>query len=290
MVHTYPILKSELGLKSPKAVSRAQLPIILKGINLPEFEKLAFGFYGIKLSPDEKRWFSGDGKELRGSIIKGDKRGEAVVQVVEQESGQIFAQSYYNGTKESEIPLMRDLLSKCGLLSQKISLDALHLNPDTLRPVHAAGGIYLVGLKENQMELLTEMSWLKRAGKPAYVMDTEGKGHGRLEKRGYQCFDTTGIYVDKRWNKCGIKSLIWVERERIIRKTGEQSKECALFLTNSNIKNQQQANEVFAAVRGHWAVETTNHVRDVSLKEDKLRTKKTMCQRDWLRLGRWLSI
>jgi len=281
MVNTYSLLKSELSIKAPKPVSRAQLPLILMGINLPLFEQLAFDFCGIKLSPDEKRWFSGDGKELRGSILKGDKRGDAVVQVVDQQSGQIFSQSYYNGTKESEIPTMRDLVSKSGILSQKISMDALHFNPEMLNAIHSANGIYLIGLKENQKELLEEMSWLARGGKPDFVLETVDKGHGRLDKRRYQSFDIGGVYVDKRWCKSGLKTFICVERERTIRKTGEISKECALFLTNNTLGSQEQADDVFGAVRGHWAVETINHVRDVSLKEDDLRTKKTMCLRDW---------
>ncbi len=45
-----------------------------------------FNFYGIKLSDTEKQWFSGDGKELRGWIETGDKRGEAVVQIVAHET------------------------------------------------------------------------------------------------------------------------------------------------------------------------------------------------------------
>jgi predicted transposase YbfD/YdcC len=281
MVNHYPVLKSELGLKAPNPVSRAQLPLILSGINLPIFEQLMFSFCKIELSSDEKRWFSGDGKELRGSILKGDKRGEAVVQVVEQQSGKVLSQSYYNGTKESEIPCMRDLLSKCGVLDQKITMDALHFNPEMLNAIHSAKGIYLIGLKENQMELFQEMSWLKRGGKPGFVLETKDKGHGRFDKRRYQSFDIGGVYVDKRWCKSGLKTLICVERERTIRKTGEISKECALFLTNDTISSQEQADDVFSAVRGHWAVETTNHVRDVSLKEDNLRTKKTMCLRGW---------
>ena len=36
------------------------------------------------------------------------------------------------------------------------------------------------------------------------------------------------------------------------------------------------AKEHFGAVRHHWSVEVTNHIRDVTLNEDKFRTKKTI--------------
>lgn len=35
-----------------------------------------FKFYGVGLKETEKQWFAADGKELRGSIEKGDTRGE----------------------------------------------------------------------------------------------------------------------------------------------------------------------------------------------------------------------
>ena len=32
--------------------------------------------------------------------------------------------------------------------------------------------------------------------------------------------------------------------------------------------------ELADAIRGHWSVETSNHLRDVTFKEDALRSKK----------------
>jgi predicted transposase YbfD/YdcC len=32
--------------------------------------------------------------------------------------------------------------------------------------------------------------------------------------------------------------------------------------------------EISEAIRGHWQVETNNHIRDVTLKEDRMRSKK----------------
>ncbi|MGI8638810.1 MAG: hypothetical protein ACR2MG_02505 [Pyrinomonadaceae bacterium] len=37
---------------------------------------------GIKLNGGERLWFACDGKEMRGSIESGAKRGEAIVQAV----------------------------------------------------------------------------------------------------------------------------------------------------------------------------------------------------------------
>ncbi len=130
----------EVKLSLEKAVSRSQLPVVLCKVSLPVFEDLVFKFYGIELKDEEKQWFAADGKELRGSIAKGGTRGEVVVLAVRHSDRVVVGQEHHNGMKESEIPSVRILLDERGLLGQKVSKDALHLNPDTLQAVQEAGG------------------------------------------------------------------------------------------------------------------------------------------------------
>jgi hypothetical protein len=64
-----------IGVVPYKVVSRSQLPLILSEVNLSVFERHIFNFCGIRLSGKEKKCFSGDGKELRGSIQRGINGG-----------------------------------------------------------------------------------------------------------------------------------------------------------------------------------------------------------------------
>lgn len=66
-----------------------------------DYKALVFENYGLRLSETERKWFAIDGKELRGSIAKGLKRGEAIVQAVGHENLQVAGQDYYSGEKES---------------------------------------------------------------------------------------------------------------------------------------------------------------------------------------------
>ena len=264
----------EVKLSLEKAVSRSQLPVVLCKVSLPAFEDLVFGFYGIELKDEEKQWFAADGKELRGSIAKGDTRGEVVVLAVRHSDRVVVGQEHHNGMKESEIPSVRILLDESGLLGQKVSMDALHLNPDTLQAVQEAGGTYLVGLKGNQAEMLVEMECCAKLLRAQHKHSTCDKGHGRLDIRHYQCYDVRGAYIDKRWDECGITTLVKAERMRLEIKTGKQSAETALYLCNEDPQNLAQAKGLFNAVRNHWSVEAANHVRDKSLREDQLKTKK----------------
>lgn len=272
------------GILPRKVVSRSQLPLVLAQVDVIVLEGLIFDFCGIRLGADEKKWFSVDGKELRGSIQKGDKRGEAIVEVVSHGDGQINGQSFYSGKKESEQPAVRDLLAGRGFLGQKISADALHFVPATLNLIHSSNGVYLVGLKENQAEMLEEMMGVLKRRKTDYQQVTVEKGHGRIEKRVYQSIDVRGEYFDPRWKKSGLSTLIKIERSRTDTKTMQVTQETAFYMSNELPINQKQAEALFAAVRNHWTVETTNHIRDVSLKEDLMRTKKTMFQKQPLPL------
>ncbi len=147
-----------LEVEPRRSVWRAHLPLVLEKVSVAEFDRLIFASYGLKLNAKQKKWFAIDGKELRGSIEKGAKRGEVIVQAVAHQSGATHSQDYYNGRKESEVKTARKLLEEQDLLGQKISLDALYCKPKTLAPIVKAKGKYVVGLKKNQKELFQQLS------------------------------------------------------------------------------------------------------------------------------------
>lgn len=154
----YEQLVEVLGVEKKIAISRSQLPNILAEVSVVVFDSLLFANYGIKLNAAQKKWFAIDGKELRGSIETGNKRGEAIVQAVAHQDLQVAAQVYYAGEKESEVPAVRKLLEESELAHQKISFDALHCKPQTLAIITRASGKYVVGVKENQKELKKQIA------------------------------------------------------------------------------------------------------------------------------------
>lgn len=273
MVNMHSFTIEALNAGNQEVISRAQLPRVLEKVNLKAFEELLFDYSKIELNEEEKQWFAGDGKELRGSIQKGDKRGEALVQLVRHEDRAVLGQGYYNGTKESEKPCLQDLIEQSGAKSQKITADALHLHPSMTRTIEQEGGIFLIGLKENQKELLQDMQDHIECFKPVDETLTIDKGHGRLERRQYYQYDISEEYFDPRWDTSHFRTLIQINRSRIKLKTNEQSDELAFYISNGKA---QKNHGYFDAVRNHWSVETSNHIRDVSLREDLFKTKKSL--------------
>lgn len=273
----YECLVEVLGVERKRAVSRSQLPNILAEVSVSVFDRLLFANYGIKLNAEERKWFAIDGKELRGSIETGCRRGEAIVQAVSHEDLQVASQEYYAGEKESEVPTVRKLLQKNGLSKQKVSFDALHCKPRTLEIITGESGKYLVGLKENQKELKKQICRAMENQSCLIKIKRQEKGDGRIETRIYQFYDVLEMAKDERWKDCQSKTAIKVKRERIELKTNKTSIEESFYLTNEVGKYEELAQ----AVRGHWQVETNNQIRDVSLQEDKMRSKKRSYNKQW---------
>ena len=250
-----------------------------KKVNVEVFSDLIFSFWGIELNSKEKQWFACDGKELRGSIAKGELRGEAVVQAVSHKDRIVHGQEFYNGMKESERPCACVLLRR-GLDGQKITMDALHLIPETVKQIEKQQGIFLIGLKENQKELLTEMKFNASVGNAVVQEDEPEKSHGRIDKRKYSGFDVGNAYFDERWQGANFQTLVKIERTSLNLKSQTESSETAYYLSNQQLKKGTTDQELFNAVRGHWNVETNNNIRDVTFKEDHLKTKHQKISRN----------
>ena len=76
LVNYYEPLVLTLGVAKLRPVSRAQLPRILETISVSEFDDLIFSHFGVRLNEKERKWLAIEGKELRGSIEAGAKRGD----------------------------------------------------------------------------------------------------------------------------------------------------------------------------------------------------------------------
>ena len=82
----------------------------------------------------------------------------------------------------------------------------------------------------------------------------------------------------QRWENCKINTLIEVKRDITEVKTQKKYVEISYYISNQN----DNYLELCHAIRGHWSVEVNNHIRDVTLAEDDLRSKKNLYLVRWL--------
>lgn len=267
----------DLTIQLATPISRAQLPRLLAQVNQPVLARLVQQHYGLRLPEEFAQWLSGDGKELRGSIAKGHKRGEVCVSIIAQTQQTVVAQTHYNGTKESERRAIANLLNDTLLFGKKIVLDALHLTPTLLDAIHHHQGRYLIGLKANQSVLRRLCFIQTMLHKPAFEqVDAPERGHGRQDERQYACYTLVGLKLAPRWAKSGLTSVVVVTRVRRTLAGVEIGRTIRYFVSNEAVS---QAEALYVAIRGHWQIETMHYRRDMVLAEDAHRSKFMIIQR-----------
>lgn len=279
MKNHFQTLCQSLSLQATRVISRAQLPRLLARVNYARLAALVQQHYGFTLPEEFAEWLSGDGKELRGSIAKGQQRGEACVSIVTQTES-VVAQTYYNGNKESERPTIANLLSDNKLNNRKIVLDALHLVPALMNAIHDKQGGYLIGLKANQ-HLLWRLCLIQtRRHQPLWErVDGPVRAQGRLDERTYSCYSLVGLTLAQRWAKSGLTTVVAVIRVRRNLGGAQTARTVSYFVTNQSVVSQSEADRLYDAIRGHWRIETMHARRDVVLAEDECRSKFSGLQR-----------
>ena len=255
-----------------RPISRAQLPRILAVVDWQELNTVTEGHFGVRLEKNEHdEWTAIDGKTLRGT----DHHEERTLLAVTHTTRTIQAQRPMTGPKDSEITAARDLLRETGLEEGKVTLDALHFNPKTTRQIHLAGGVYVIQVKDNQPELTEQLiQWAARV-QPLGQISTFEKAHGRLETRQGTCVALAGLTVDPRWAESGFQTLVVMERQTLEVASQKRSAETSYYVSNLHVAPEQQPAQadLFNAIRGHWSVEADNYIRDVTFREDDVKTK-----------------
>jgi predicted transposase YbfD/YdcC len=258
-----------------KPISRAHLPRLLNGLNWPTLNDLIERCFGIRIHyQGAQKWVAVDGKALRGTLDAGDKQN--LILAVSHDTREVIAQAPQCGDKSSEITAVRTLLKDSGLESQKLTLDAHHFNPITTAQIHQAGGLYLTQAKENQATFLGQCQGLCRETAPlAETIDHE-KAHGRITLRRTRLFSLAPLVLDARWNSSGLSALMVVERETFDLSKQKTTFETSYYVSNSGLEAvavEPLSEELAQAIRQHWGVESNNWIRDVTFKEDHVKTK-----------------
>ena len=262
---------------SPDAgvVSRAHLPRLLARVDWVELNTLTDRHFGVQMELRAHHdWVAIDGKVLRGTLASGDK--QSVVFAVSHASRTLLAHAPMQGSKASEIPVVRDLLTHSQLEAHKVTLDAHHCNPQTTAQIHQAGGQYVIQVKENQPLLLTQCQHVAATAVPLGSHDACEKGHGRLTTREGQCFDMRALSLAPRWSDSGVHTLVVMKRHTLTLTTQKTTCETAYYISNQALNTDPpapvQALELTGAIRQHWHVESDNWIRDVTFDEDNVKT------------------
>lgn len=220
-----------------------------------------------------------DGKTLRGSAdAAGGDRALHLLTAWAHEAGLVLAQLPVDG-KSNEITALPELVAKLELKGCVVTVDALNTQTDVAEAILARGGDYVMALKANQRTLHDDAVFTLAdaeddSGGDRFTLDehtTDDDAHGRIEHRRYSTLklDKIAWRIQRdRWP--GLKAIGRVVRQRTDKSTGETTTTTVYYLMSTALTAQRFA----AAVRGHWGIEASHWVLDVTFNEDRCRSRK----------------
>jgi predicted transposase YbfD/YdcC len=207
-----------------------------------------------------------DGKTLRGSRKLGAP-GSHLLAAVSQRLGLTLTQCAV-ADKTNELSTMPEILAGLLLSGRVITTDALHTQREFAQAVLAAGGDYIMFVKDNQPQLREDIATLFQ--EPQVVAETLTTartldlGHGRIEERRLTASWALIGYTD--WP--GLQQVFQLERTITLKKTGQQRHEVVYGVTSLPAP-RADATRLLRYTRGHWRIEAGHWIRDVTFDEDR---------------------
>jgi predicted transposase YbfD/YdcC len=245
------------------------------------FESMFRQWASQHFTPSAGLLISFDGKSLRRSATKleqqmpraeGGKGAEHLLGAWCNEQSVCFDVRAV-GEKENEIVAIKSMLEYLEIEGCVIRADAIACQKDIAEKIIQGRADYVFGLKLNQKNLFEAVETLFSEDVPAMdKYDTKDEaGHGRVERRVCRAAGIE-LLADKtlaeRWP--GLRSIIELERERVIIATGVCSSEKRYYI--SSLAPSAENNAKY--VREHWGIENRLHyILDVYFGEDASRKR-----------------
>jgi len=259
---------------------------VFAALDPDEFERCFSRWIAALANRKKGRLVALDGKAIRRSLDKA--AGKAAIHMVSAwcQSNQLVLGQVACDAKSNEITAMPALLKLLDLRGAVVTADAMHCQRDLAKRVVAAGGDYILQVKDNQPQLHEDLKLLFAEGlgddcqhvsfETAEDVDA---GHGRVETRRCWLARETG-WLSDRW--AGIQSVACVERTREV--DGKISTKLHYYISSLG---ETFAAEFLAKTRQHWSVENNLHwVLDVQFREDDRRIRTGYGAENYSRLSR----
>lgn len=177
-------------------------------------------------------------------------------------------------SKSNEITAIPELLKLFDINGALVSIDAMGCQKKIAQAVIEAKGDYILTVKGNQPHLMED---IRACFEQAFENDfldrdhdsyqTQGKGHGRYEKRTYTILkEPEGIRDLDPWTNLRVIGMCWSER----RVKGVRTEEVRYFI-GSRLADAQTYGD---GLRNHWGIENGLHWQmDVAFAEDQNRVQ-----------------
>ena len=214
-----------------------------------------------------------DGKTLRGSgtgALKALHLVSAWATEQQLSLGQVAVDD-----KSNEITAIPQLLELLDITGAFVTIDAMGCQKDIAQKIVTGGGDYILTVKDNQPNLLTDIQQSLAdameknfAGLEHDSYESRERGHGRQEYRSIVVLHRADdIRNAEEWAQLTTIGMCYSERTV----DGVRSEETRYFIGSKKAKAQTYAK----ALRNHWSIENALHWQlDVTFDEDDNRVSR----------------
>jgi predicted transposase YbfD/YdcC len=222
----------------------------------------------------EKKNIAVDGKWLNGSDVNAQytqQSHNAILNILDKDAKIVFAHSFLQHTKKSEIPAFEGLLKDKFFASESqiFSFDALLTQSEILNTIDSQGSFYIAKVKGNQ-KLLKEKVKLTTDNfhKP---IDSYNDEELNITERDCRVTRVVDIFQNRDCDRVmqhsvfhNIQSIIKVTKTSTSFKTGEIKTTTEYLIANYKTNAQEFREKILQ----HWRVETYHYHLDNLMEED----------------------
>jgi len=157
-----------LRIKREEVPSRSVISGMIQNIDFKQLENLFYKWSIQFISIEKGEWISLDGKAIKGTVVNANDKMQdfvSLVTVFVSKKKQILSVGKINIKKENELPTVRQLIEMLDLQNVTFTLDALHCQAKTVKTIIDTQNDYIIGVKENQKNLLKQIKKTVKAQK-----------------------------------------------------------------------------------------------------------------------------
>jgi predicted transposase YbfD/YdcC len=260
-VETYGLQKQpwlETFLALPNGIpSHDTLGRVFAALDPAAFQRCFVGWMRAVVNASRGRLVAIDGKALRHSFDTA--RGKSALHLVSAwaSANHLLLGQCAVDEKSNEITAIPELLKLLDLQGALVTIDAMGCQKRIAADIVAAGGDYVLAVKENQPGLYADVERVflggledDFAGLEHRYHHTAERGHGRTEERHYHVVAVPEELADAHAEFAGLRTIGMVFSERQVG-DGPVAVETRFYI--SSLRPQVKA--FAAAVRGHWGIE-----------------------------------
>ena len=218
-----------------------------------------------------------DGKTARGSFSTKDRKSALHTVSAWSCQHQLVLGQVAVGNKTNEITAIPELLTMLDIENSIITLDAMGCQSEIAQQIIKQKADYILALKGNHSGMQAELAawWHKveREGLSDELFSQHSdvsSGHGRIETRTCQQLLIDKVWLDKKYQWKGLKSIIKVTSDVVEKATSKETSETRWYISSLGLN----AKQALDSVRSHWQVESMHWVLDMTFREDESRIRK----------------